>query len=149
MDLQKIKALIEVMSNSDLSELEFVEDGWTLRLARASKASARPDQTNGKSARVETPATLMPLETTPPRRPAAVSAELQAPLSGVIYLSPAPGKPPFVSEGQTVKAGTIVCVIEAMKVLNEVRAAHDGRIEAIHIVSGAEVNAGQTLMRIA
>ena len=79
----------------------------------------------------------------------AASADLQAPLSGVIYLAPAPGKPPFVSQGQTVKAGTTVCVIEAMKVFNEVRAARDGRIETIHVASGAEVDAGQPLMSIA
>ena len=152
MDLLKIKALIDMMATSDLLELEIAENGWTLRLARASKNTTRSTQTQRASSLVEPPATTAPVESSGSQISSAVvadAADVQAPLSGVIHLAPGPGKPPFVMQGQTVKAGTTVCVIEAMKVLNEVRAARDGKVETIHVESGAEVDAGQPLMRIA
>ena len=86
-----------------------------------------------------------------PRRAASaptVDAGVRAPLAGLVYLSPNPGVPPFVSVGSHVEAGAVVAVIEAMKVFNEVRAERAGTVEAILIGSGEEVDAGQLLMRI-
>lgn len=73
--------------------------------------------------------------------------ELQAPLYGVVHLQTAPGEPPLVAAGQAVRTGQTLCVIEAMKVFNEVRAEHDGVVDAVLVRSGQEVEAGQPLLR--
>jgi len=75
-----------------------------------------------------------------------VDAQL-APLYGVVHLQPTPGEPPFVQAGQAVRAGQTLCVIEAMKVFNEVRAERDATVEAVLVRSGQEVEAGQALFR--
>jgi acetyl-CoA carboxylase biotin carboxyl carrier protein len=144
MDQQQIKALIDAMASSDLQEMEFSQDGWTLRLVRQDAASA------ASAAAPSTP--KAPLHrTATPRAPARAesSKELLAPLFGVLHLQSAPGEPPFVVEGQSVKAGQTLCVIEAMKVFNEVRAEHDAVIDAVLVSSGQEVEAGQALLRFA
>ena len=73
---------------------------------------------------------------------------MRAPLSGLVYLSSAPGAPDFVTIGQRVETGDVVAVIEAMKVFNEIRAERPGAVEAICVASGDEVDAGQLLLRI-
>ena len=145
MDLDKIKQLIDAMATSDLAELEVSENGWTLRLTRNARL---PDLAPGRLERSTSTAS------SPQRRFAAISGngptlqnesttDVSAPLSGVVYFRPAPDKPPFVEVGQIIKAGTTVCVIEAMKVFNEDRAERDGAIEAILAEAGQEVEAGQ------
>ena len=74
--------------------------------------------------------------------------EQQAPLSGVVYLQPAPGEAPFVQPGQAVKAGQTLCVIEAMKVFNEIPAERAGTVEAFLVTSGQDIDAGQALVRL-
>ncbi|HKW84284.1 MAG TPA: acetyl-CoA carboxylase biotin carboxyl carrier protein subunit [Burkholderiaceae bacterium] len=145
MDPQQIKALIDAMASSDLQEMEFSQDGWTLRLMRqgaASAASTRVSSTASAAVRRSEP---------PPRTPATAesSKQLVAPLFGVLHWQSAPGEPPFVVAGQSVKAGQTLCVIEAMKVFNEVRAEHDAVIDAVLAASGQEVEAGQALLRFA
>jgi len=71
-----------------------------------------------------------------------------APLSGVLHLSPAPGADPFVCVGQAIRVGDTLCIIEAMKVFNAIRAERDGTVAAVLVTSGNEVEAGQMLMRI-
>lgn len=148
MDLDKIKLLIDAMATSDLAELELIEDGWTLRLSRSPKGASeaiRPAPANSTVAKPFAAVAGNAAALTA----AMTAAEIQAPLSGVVYLRPAPDKPPFVVAGQAIKAGTPVCVIEAMKVFNEVRAERDGTVEAVLVASGHEVEAGQTLLRLA
>jgi acetyl-CoA carboxylase biotin carboxyl carrier protein len=67
---------------------------------------------------------------------------------GVVHLQQSPGDPPFVQPGELVEAGQVLCTIEAMKVFNEVHAEHAGRVAAVLVASGAEVEAGQALVRI-
>lgn len=74
---------------------------------------------------------------------------MRAPLYGVVHLKPAPDEPPFVTAGIAVKAGQTLCMIEAMKIFNEVRAEHDATVEAVLVTSGQEVEAGQALLRLA
>jgi len=146
-DQQQIKAFIDAMAASDLTEMEFSQDGWTLRLVRR---GAAVEATHAAHASVS--ATPPSAKTrTPPDAPAApgASKELTAPLFGVVHLQQTPGDPPFVSVGQAVKAGQTLCVIEAMKVFNEVRAEHDASVAAVLVVSGQEVEAGQALLRFA
>jgi len=143
MDPQQIKTLMDAMASSDLSEMEFSQDGWTLRLVRhadASPKAAQPELQRVPRAASSQSATASIIEATP-------SAEVVAPLYGVVHLQAAPGEPPFVVKGQEVKAGQTLCVIEAMKVFNEVRAERDGIVQAVLVESGQEVEAGQALLR--
>jgi len=143
MDEQQIKALIDAMASSDLQEMAFSQDGWTLRLVRQGAFAAS----------TSTPSTPRApgLRTATPRAPVKTESrkELLAPLFGVLHLQSAPGEPPFVVAGQSVKTGQTLCVIEAMKVFNEVRAEHDAVVDAVLVSSGQEVEAGQALLRFA
>lgn len=130
MDALQIKALIEAMAASGLAEMEASKDGWTLRLVRdaalpASRPAAAASVTAARDAQVQ-----------------------RAALCGVVFLQPAPGEPPFVQQGQAVKAGQVLCVIEAMKVFNEILAERDGIVEEILVASGQDVDADQPLVRL-
>lgn len=142
MDPGKIKSLIDAMAASDLAEMEFSENGWTLRLVRGPAGDvARP------VAKAHAPARPAPAARAPVR--AASDTDLRSPMFGVVYLSPSPGAAPFVAPGQQVTAGTTVCMVEAMKVFQEIKAGRDGVIAAIDVASGDEVEAGQVLARFA
>ena|SRR6185369_5352964 len=146
MEARQIKAIIDAMASSDLAEMEFSQDGWTLRLVRG--ASGAVPASAPQRPRLKVPA---PGNGASPAREAAPAAagELRAPLYGVVHLQAAPGEPPFVTAGLAVKAGQTLCVIEAMKVFNEVRAEHDAIVDAVLVTSGQEVEAGQPLLRFA
>ena len=145
MDPQQIKALIDAMASSDLSEMEFSQDGWTLRLARG-PAPTPPQAAPRKpvAAPIRGAAGALPVAEVPA---VAASTELRAPLYGLVHLRPSPEEPPFILAGQSVTAGQTLCVIEAMKVFNEVRAEFDATVDAILVTSGQEVEAGQVLVR--
>lgn len=136
MDQQHIKSLIDALAASDLAELEFSQDGWTLRLVKRGAAQSAPVAPAGAPVAAA------------PATPATVPAELAAPLYGVVHLRPSPDEPPFVEAGQAVRAGQTLCVIEAMKVFNEVRAEHDATVAAVLVTTGQEVEAGQALFRL-
>jgi len=144
MDPQQIKTLIDAMAASDLAEMEYSQDGWTLRLVRRSMnrrdesavAASTTRESGDSGGAISTPAQ-------------ATTMALCAPLYGVVHLSPAPDQPPFIGVGAAVTAGQVVCVIEAMKVFNQVRAEFDATIAEILVASGQEVDAGQPLLRFA
>ena len=129
MDQQLIKAFIDAMQASDLSEMEFSQDGWTLKLTRNPTAGTSATDSKAPQGTVRSKAPAAAPQSSP-LRPAAVAAskEVAAPLYGVVHLQQAPGDPPFVAAGQAVKTGQTLCVIEAMKVFNEVRAEFDGTV---------------------
>ena len=134
MDLHHMKMAIDTMAASDQSEMELSHEGWTLRLVRHAAAASVP-------ASVKT--------LTSPRQQAAPTAsvcEIQAPVFGIVHLQASPGQPPFVQLGEHVQVGQTVCTIEAMKVFNEVACEHAGRVVAVHVVTGTEVEAGQVLV---
>ena len=144
MKQEQIKTLIDALAASDLAELEYSEDGSTLRLVKqsalaAAPAARRPAAARQARAAVSAEAAL----------PEAAPAECLAPLYGVVHLQPAPGEPPFVQPGQAVEAGQVLCVIEAMKMFNEVRADAAATVQAVLVRSGQEVDAGQSLFRFA
>lgn len=146
MNLPEIKALIDAMAASDLSEMEFKRGDVSLKLVRRKglptaelpASLARPVQARKK------PAPALPASSALP----AASSDITAPLYGVVHWQPAPDAPPFVAQGQLIKAGQVVCVVEAMKVFNEVRAERDAKVLALLVASGAEVEAGQPLLQL-
>jgi len=144
MKQEQIKTLIDALAASDLAELEYSENGSTLRLVKLAAlgaASAARSPSGVRKAPRQAPE-----ETA---APAGASAECLAPLFGVVHLQPAPGEPPFVQPSQAVEAGQLLCVIEAMKMFNEVRAEREGSVREVLVQSGQEVEAGQPLFRFA
>ena len=145
MDINHIKSLIDVMAQSDLAEMEVGKDGWTLRLVRRREGPEPPPVSGPK----RLPAARPPVERAiriPQGKPEGSS--ISAPLAGTVYLSRSPGEPAFVEIGQAIRVGTTVCVIEAMKVFNEVKAERDGTVGAVLVAPGDEIDAGQPLIRI-
>jgi acetyl-CoA carboxylase biotin carboxyl carrier protein len=143
MNQEQIKTLIDALAASDLSELEFSENGCTLRLMKQpAQAAPTPGRKGFAAQRAGVPAAAQQAQV-----PAPILAECLAPLYGVVHLQPTPGEPPFVQAGEAVRAGQTLCVIEAMKVFNEVRAERDATVEAVLVRSGQEVEAGQALFR--
>jgi acetyl-CoA carboxylase biotin carboxyl carrier protein len=142
MKQEQIKTLIDALAASDLAELEYSEDGSTLRLVKQSALKAAPVARRSAAAR-DAPAAAFAESVLP----AAVAAECLAPLYGVVHLRSAPGEPPFVQAGQSVEAGQMLCVIEAMKMFNEVRAEAAATVKAVLVRSGQEVEAGEPLFR--
>lgn len=147
MTMDEITALIDAMAASDLAEMEVSKDGWTLRLRRRPVAAeappAAPRAVPSRKAQPR-PAASRSRE----RAGAPASNEARSPLSGMVYLAPSPGAPPFVTLGQQVEAGAILCTVEAMKTFNEVRAERAGIVEAVLVAAGEEVEAGQPLVRL-
>ncbi|MCA0244119.1 MAG: acetyl-CoA carboxylase biotin carboxyl carrier protein subunit [Proteobacteria bacterium] len=160
MDAPQIKAFIDAMASSDLAEMEVSHEGWTLRLVRRPEAGAAAARPEAGAAAVR-PAAAAPARrataTVAPVTPAAPATatpatatpanDLSAPMFGVLHWQPSPGAAPFVAAGQAVRAGQTLCVIEAMKIFNEVAADRDGIVDALLATGGAEVEAGQPLLR--
>ena len=140
MDLDEIKALIEAFGASDLAEMRLTRGDWTLHLVRSPDGTVTTPRAAGRAATRPEPAQPQPASLSEPG--------VRAPLSGLVYLSPTPGAPDFVAVGGKVEAGDVVAVIEAMKLVNEIRAERAGTVEAVCVASGDEVEAGQLIMRI-
>ena len=147
MDLRKLKTLIDLVQQSGIAELEITEGEEKVRISRFGAAGA---QTVAPQAAV-LPAVAVPAAE--PAEPAAESATpaaaeghvVKSPMVGTFYRSSAPGAKPFVEVGQAVKAGETVCIIEAMKLLNEIEADRDGVIKAVLVENGQPVEYGQPL----
>lgn len=150
MDLRKLKTLIDLVSESGVAELEITEGEDRVRIVNRQAAQAVVPTA------VPTVA-VQPVATAPaPSAPAAapVAADdpkqtINSPMVGTFYRAPSPGATPFVDVGQRVKAGDTVCIIEAMKLLNEIEAETDGVIQEILVDNGAPVEFGQPLFVIA
>jgi acetyl-CoA carboxylase biotin carboxyl carrier protein len=152
MDLRKVKTLIDLVQQSDITELEITEGEERVRISRGGAVSHQPH-----AAPVVYPAMMAASqEMLAQPAPAAASeapAEpqghvLKSPMVGTFYRSSAPGGKPFVDVGQAVKAEETVCIIEAMKLLNEIEAGAEGVIKQILVENGQPVEYGQPLMII-
>ena len=148
MDHAYINTLIKALEASNLSELEFSQDGCTLRLVKG--ASARK-QTAAVASSASTSASPKPSVPGAPPAPPIIpraTAEVRAPMFGIVHLQAVPGAPAYVEIGQPIKAGQTLCVIEAMKIFNEIHAEEDCIVNSIQIQSGQEVEAGQVLFQL-
>lgn len=150
---EQIKELIKVLEESSLSVLEIVEkDGSKIRLEKAQPAQQIVNTipfANGVAAPAPIP--TAPVESAPAVTSAPVadsSKTIDAPIVGVFYAASAPGKAPYVSVGKKVKKGDVVCIIEAMKCMNEIQAEEDGEIVEVLVKDGELVEYGQPLFKI-
>lgn len=156
MDSKRLAEIADVMEDRGLTRVRVEEpDGTAVELERASAAQpvAVPmPMPSAMAAPVAAPA-AMPAAPEPAAQAPAVASEpkgteVTAPMVGVFYAAPAPGDEPFVRVGSKVKAGETLCIIEAMKVLNEVTAEADGEVLEICVADGDLVEFGSCLMRI-
>lgn len=146
MDIRKIKKLIDLIEESDIAEIEISEGEESVRISRYSAAA--PVQYAAPAA-VPTPAVA------PAAAPAAAPAEekisghvVKSPMVGTFYRSASPGSPSFVEIGQSVSVGQTLCIIEAMKILNQIEADKAGKIKQIMVENAHPVEYGQPLFII-
>jgi acetyl-CoA carboxylase biotin carboxyl carrier protein len=148
MDLRKLKTLIELVENSGIAELELTEGEEHVRISRASSVAA-PVQHVYAAAPQAAPAAAPAPAAAAPAAPATPEGHVvKSPMVGSFYRSPSPGAKSFVDVGQNVKEGDTLCIIEAMKLLNEIESDKSGVIKAILVENGQAVEFGQPLFII-
>ena len=148
MDIRKVKKLIELLEESNINELEITEGEESIRISRGVPMTAY-----APPALAPAPAMAVPIAAAPAPLAAPTSAELvghvvRSPMVGSFYGAPAPGSPAFVSVGQRVASGDVLCIIEAMKMMNQIEADKDGTIGAILIEDGEPVEFDQPMFTI-
>ena len=141
MDLRKIKSLLDLVAESGVAEFEICEGPDRIRVINHPQTPVQVVQTTAP-APVAQPAAAEPAE------PKVEGTPLTSPMVGTFYRAPSPGAKPFVEVGDTVKKGQTVCIIEAMKLLNEVEAETDGVVKEICVENGQPVEYGQNLLII-
>ncbi len=150
MDLKELKALLRLMEGNDVEELEVEEGGRRVRIRRRSV----PGRVSPSAMVPAPPAGTSGVVTASPLPPTAAAAEtagliaVESPMVGTFYRAPAPGAEAYVKEGDLVQKGTVICIIEAMKLMNEIEAEVKGRIARIMVENGQAVEFGQTLFLI-
>ena len=150
MDIRKVKKLIELLEQSNINELEINEGDESVRISRGGTAvtyaaAPAPAPVATAPAPVAAPAAT---EAAAPATEEPAGHAVKSPMVGTFYASPAPGSPAFVSVGQTVAAGDVICIIEAMKMMNQIEADKAGTIGAILIEDGEAVEFDQPIVTI-
>lgn len=154
MDLRKLKTLIDLVSESEISELEITEGDDKVKIVKASPAAQTVAYIADPAAvAAQAPAPAAAAPAAPAAAPTTAPAEpsghvIKAPMVGTFYRAPNPGASPFVEVGQSVKEGDPLCIIEAMKLLNEIEADKSGVIREILVENGEPVEYGQPLFVI-
>jgi acetyl-CoA carboxylase biotin carboxyl carrier protein len=143
-EIKEIKAIIDLMKKNDLSVFEIEKGGFRLKLQRGASiqaaagaaAAAAPSPKAGSAAPAPKPIETVPLK------------DIVSPMVGTFYRAAAPDAPPFVDVGKAVTEDTVVCIIEAMKVMNEIKAETSGVIAEVIAENGKPVQFGQVLFRV-
>ena len=151
MDLRKLKTLIDLVAESGISELEVTEGEGKVRIVKAppqiiAAPVAAPIAAPVAAGAPAAPAAAAPVVEAVPAAPAGHT--VNSPMVGTFYRAPSPGAAPFVSVGDTVKEGQTICIIEAMKLLNEIEADKSGVVKEILVENGDAVEYGQPLIVI-
>jgi acetyl-CoA carboxylase biotin carboxyl carrier protein len=150
MDLRKLKTLIDLVSESNVSELEITEAEGKVRIVKSGAAPAAAVVAQPVAAVVPaTPPAVAASAAVPVAAPAAATGHaVKSPMVGTFYRSSSPGAPAFVEVGAQVKEGDTVCIIEAMKILNEIEADKSGTVRQVLVENGQAVEYGQPLLVI-
>ncbi len=139
-DIETLKDYIKVLEDSSLAEIEISDEEDSIRLAKPSA-----DSPVVAFAPSNAPAAA---QAAPAAAPAASGKAIKSPMVGVFYAAPSPDRPPFVNVGDTVKKGDVVCIIEAMKIMNEITATESGTITEVLVENGDVVEYDQPLFTI-
>ena len=146
-DIKEIKAVNDLMKKHDLSVFEIEKDGFRLKLQRGA---------SGPQATIAAPVVAVPTKAVPGGEPPPAAKpiesvsmkEIVSPMVGTFYRAASPDAPPFVEVGKPVTEETVVCIIEAMKVMNEIKAETSGVIAEVLVENGKPVQFGQALFRV-
>ncbi len=150
-DLNQLRELLAILNQTDIDELSLKSNDFELTIHKANQATA-----------IVSPSTVQPViadgasleaaaaapESSPPSAPDKKWVDVISPMVGTFYRSPAPDEAPFVEVGDVARRGQTVCIIEAMKLMNELEAEVNGEIVEILVENGEPIEFGQTLMRI-
>jgi acetyl-CoA carboxylase biotin carboxyl carrier protein len=145
-DIKEIKALIDLMKKNGLTAFEMEKDGF--RIALAKESGFQPAVAYAAPAPLPAPHAAPTATSAAPAPAASSGKEIPSPMVGTFYTSPSPESPAFVTVGQEVTPDTVVCIIEAMKVMNEIKAEVAGTIAEIAAENGQPVQFGQALFRL-
>ncbi len=154
MELKDIKAIIDLMKKNDLSVFEMEKDGFRLKLQKGAgeqtvfAAPTMPQLSSAPAAGGGAPATASPGSATSAPPASDASKEIISPMVGTFYRGASPESPPFVDIGREVNEDTVVCIIEAMKVMNEIKAELKGVIAEVVAENGKPVQFGQALFKV-
>ena len=157
MDLDTLKQILNLVREHELSELEVEQDGLRLKIRKDSAAvpPAHPSQMAARAGdgAVPVPSAAALASPQPPSSLESGDAEIElavvkSPIVGTFYRSPEPGAPPFVDVGASVKKGQVLCIIEAMKLMNEIDSEYDGEIVNIYVENGQPVQYGERLFAV-
>ena len=157
MDLKDIKLIIDLMKKNDLSLFELEKEGFKIRLKKGSSepggyAVSSHTAYSPVSQPAPAPATIAPSTTSTasetPAPPVARGREITSPMVGTFYAAMSPEAPPYIKVGQSVTEDTVVCIIEAMKVMNEIKAEMTGTVTEVLGENGKPVQFGQPLFRV-
>lgn len=151
MDIRKVKKLIELLEESGISEIEIREGEESVRISRSISAHAiappvQPVTQVSVPVAPPTPAPVPAPEAAPPPAADTEGTIIESPMVGTFYASPSPGSPAFVSVGQAIKPGDTICIVEAMKILNQIESEVSGTVKAVLVEDGQPVEFGQPLM---
>ena len=157
LDLDQLQKLLALLGESDIQELKLEGDDFRLEVRRNLPVPASVALAPAPAVVAQAPAAVAPASTAsaspPPSPPAAAAArsdlkEITAPMVGTFYRASAPGEPNFVEVGERISIGQTVCILEAMKLMNELESDHSGEIVEILVENGTPVEYGQVLIRL-
>ena len=148
MDIRKVKKLIELLEESSISEIEIREGEETVRISRHSQGATPMVYSQAPISMSAIAASVATSAAPPAAAPVPVGHTVMSPMVGSFYRAAAPGSKPFVEVGQRVNVGDVVCIIEAMKMLNQIESDKAGVITAILVENGEPVEYGEPLLVI-
>ncbi|MEM6393052.1 MAG: acetyl-CoA carboxylase biotin carboxyl carrier protein [Planctomycetota bacterium] len=151
-DVKKLKALIELMANHDLTQMDLEDGSEKIKLRRGPDGSVQPVVMPAAPAATPSAATATPAAAPAPaaaeEAPAPSGPTIDSPMVGTFYSASSPDADAFVKVGDSVSADTVVCIVEAMKVFNEIKAETSGTVAEVLIENGQAVEFGQPLFRL-
>ena len=145
MDIRKIKKLIEMLQASDLREIEVKEGEESVRIARGGISSPKEEYVISNQATQAVKSTTEEIGIDDSNN---LGNHIKSPIVGTFYRKPAPDKPPYVEIGDHIEKGQVVCIVEAMKMMNEIKSDFSGTIKSINVEDGTPVEFDQNLITV-
>ena len=147
MDIRKVKKLIEMLENSNLEEIEIQEGEESVRLVK-SHGSLQSIQPQSIVLPKEAQPEVIEQEIESPEATTRDSNSINSPMVGTFYASASPGAKPFISVGDIVSEGDVVCIVEAMKMMNEIKSEYSGTVLSVNVENAEPVEYGQSLFEL-
>lgn len=148
MDIRKVKKLIEMLESSDLEEIEIQEGEESVRLVKKQTASVVSEIKTSAITQVEDQEGSTKIETASLQAEEQEGEIITSPMVGTFYAASSPGAKPFISVGDTIKEGDVVCIVEAMKMMNEIKSDFSGKVASVLVDNSEPVEFGQALFVI-